>query len=934
MKKIVRLALVVAWALCTSHGVLAQKESEHYEKGVQAHAEGEYAEAYIHLKNALQVDPDMVPARLLMARVHFNAGNIAGAAKESEEALLLGADINLVLPVYGTALVLLERTDDLFELEKLAGEFTPQNRFEWALLKGQGYLQRSQPDRAREEFEKAARMFPDDVRSNNTLAAVYMHSGMREEAARLVDKSLLLDPDNVKTLELQAELAIAEGDVDKALSTLERAYEMDSEDLRVLRGLARVHLLQDNQDQLEHYLDLILEQSPDDPAATLLQAIVMVNRGGAQMGDAMLSDLSLKLSELDALTQSSDEMLFIQASADYLRGSDRSAIDLLNTYLARNPADLAAIRMLVDLYLRNSEDRLANELLSDSREYVLEDLGLSLQLLQLYIENGSVLLARELLEELRGRSDNDPYITILEAELERSLGKSAEALALLDERDFGGDPPLAAQLLRGALLLDLSRLNRAGALARDLQAAHGDNLRVQNYAAVTYLRRGDLDAAGSAIDAALEIAPSDIEARFNRGMLLKQRGQLEESATLLDTILADRPGHIKSIMLMARILFQQQQYEKALDWSEKVYTYDRVSTLPDALQLDVYKQTGDLDKAVSAAVQLTKAEPLNDAHLVELAELYIEGQDYDLAQRPLRRLFALWQNDPARLRRLAGMQLRANSAGEARQTLEKALELAPGSVDTQLALVRLDIAQGNYDRAAGRLDVLRDKVGQGAELSFLHGEIAMARGEKTQAQAQFMQAFELDPNHTAAVARLYELSLEGVGGEAFTDALETQLRESSLPAWKVRLLADSHLIQGNTQRARRYYESLLEHPELGRDPAVLNNLANIYAKSDLDKALATAMQALEGNGEESPALLDTVGWILTQQGREEEALPYLRKAHAIDSRDPEIRYHTGVALLALGREKEAAVELRAALDNGGGFDGRAQAQRLLDSLAE
>ncbi|MDZ7785423.1 MAG: tetratricopeptide repeat protein [Halioglobus sp.] len=248
--------------------------------------------------------------------------------------------------------------------------------------------------------------------------------------------------------------------------------------------------------------------------------------------------------------------------------------------------------------------------------------------------------------------------------------------------------------------------------------------------------------------------------------------------------------------------------------------------------------------------------------------------------------------------------------------------------------MRLDIAQGNYDKAAGRLDALRDSVGQDAELSFLHGEIALARGEKTQAQAQFMQAFELDPDHTAAVARLYELSLEGVGDEAFTDALETQLRESSLSAWKVRLLADSHLIQGNPQRARRYYESLLEHPELGRDPAVLNNLANIYAENDLDKALKTAMQALEGDGGESPALLDTVGWILTQQGREEEALPYLRKAHALNSTDPEIRYHTGVALLALGRDKEAAAELRAAVANGAGFDGRAQAQQLLDSLEE
>ena len=71
---------------------------------------------------------------------------------------------------------------------------------------------------------------------------------------------------------------------------------------------------------------MILERSPDDPAATLLQAIFEIQNGEGELGDAMLSGLSLKLSELDAkLPQAGDNMLFIQAAADYVRGSDRNA---------------------------------------------------------------------------------------------------------------------------------------------------------------------------------------------------------------------------------------------------------------------------------------------------------------------------------------------------------------------------------------------------------------------------------------------------------------------------------------------------------------------------------------------------------------------------------------------------------------------------------
>tara|TARA_R110000823_G_scaffold47903_7_gene121802 strand:+ start:2326 stop:5088 length:2763 start_codon:yes stop_codon:yes gene_type:complete len=915
--------------------VLAQSQSAYYEEGVQAYAQGEYAEAYIHLKNALQADPNMVPARVLLAKVHFNAGNVHGAVKESEEALLLGADINLILPVYGPALVVLRQTDKLFALEKVADEFTPESQFEWALLKGQGHLQRSEPDLARREFERAARLFPNDVRSNNTLAALYIDNGMLAEAAALLEKSLLLDADNIKTLELSAELAIAEEHYDKALRLLARAHEQDSADLRVLRSLARVHLLLGNTQEMENYLELILEQSPDDPAATLLTAITSIDRGDTEIGDAMLSELSQKLSRVDALRlQSTDGMLFIQAASDYVRGSDRSAIDLFNTYLARNPSDLAAISMLVDLYLRNNESRRANTLLSDSREFITDDLALSLQLLHLYIQNGSVLNARELLEDLRESTGNNPFVTILEAELERSQGKSEEALAVLEQRDFSVDPPLSYGLLRGALLLDIGRLDEAERVAKQLQSSNPDALRVQNFAAVIYLRAGRLKDAERAIDAALKLSGSDVEARFNQAMLLKQRGKRDDAARLLNEILAGRPSHTKSILLMAQILYEQGRSDEAIDWSEKVYVYDKTSTLPDEFRLGVYAQQGDWEDALSAALALSKADPLSEVYLVQLAEIYLKLGDMEVAQRPLRRLFVLWKDDAAKLRRLADMQISAQNPAEARMTLEAALKLEPESFDTRLSLVRLDLAQSRYAPARERLDGLSELIGDNADVSFLYGDLALAEGDKETAREHYLQSLTLNPAQSAAVLRLYELSLEGVGAEAFTATLEKILQQASLPPWQVRLLADSYLVQGKPERAQRYYESLLEHPDYGSDAGVLNNLANIYAEEDLDKALATAMQALESGGEKNYALLDTVGWILTRLGREEQALPYLRKAYSINSRNPEIRYHTGVALLGLKREAEALSELRAALASDAEYPGRDDAETLLNSLAQ
>lgn len=64
----------------------------------------------------------------------------------------------------------------------------------------------------------------------------------------------------------------------------------------------------------------------------------------------------------------------------------------------------------------------------------------------------------------------------------------------------------------------------------------------------------------------------------------------------------------------------------------------------------------------------------------------------------------------------------------------------------------------------------------------------------------------------------------------------------------VRRLADILMTQGNTASAARYYEQLLGVEGLGDDPGILNNLANIHAADDLDKALAIALRGLESEG--------------------------------------------------------------------------------------
>ena len=56
---------------------------------------------------------------------------------------------------------------------------------------------------------------------------------------------------------------------------------------------------------------------------------------------------------------------------------------------------------------------------------------------------------------------------------------------------------------------------------------------------------------------------------------------------------------------------------------------------------------------------------------------------------------------------------------------------------------------------------------------------------------------------------------------------------------------------------------------------------------------------------QSAGVLDTLGWILVEDGQIEEGLGYLTKAASLPNADAEIRYHLAAALARGKRQPEA-----------------------------
>jgi predicted Zn-dependent protease len=124
--------------------------------------------------------------------------------------------------------------------------------------------------------------------------------------------------------------------------------------------------------------------------------------------------------------------------------------------------------------------------------------------------------------------------------------------------------------------------------------------------------------------------------------------------------------------------------------------------------------------------------------------------------------------------------------------------------------------------------------------------------------------------------------------------------------------ASIHERSGDFGAAQATYREMLQRsPE---NPIALNNLAYLLARDPkrLDEALDLAERAHQ-RLPRSPAVADTLGWILYQRGSLERAEILLAEAARALPGSPQVQYHLGLTYAKRGKQGEARAALEAAL---------------------
>lgn len=916
-------------ALATHVSLQASADvSAYYEDALVRFSEDDFRGAAIQLKNALQEIPEHLPSRILLGRAHLAVGEGAAAEKELRLARFSGADPSLILVPLGRAFLLQQKYRDVIA-QIVPGQRDPAIDSEILQIRGTAYFQLHETERAEVAFSAARKLTLEAEGPLVGLAQVALYRHDYSTADALVDRALSLNPDNSGSWYVKAEIARAGKDIESTIEYLNKAIEFHPGHLLARLARAETLIMLHREEEASADVETVLAFFPKDPRPLYLKAVIALRAGDADAAQKALGQAAAMMDELDPSHLRNNELnLLLTGLIAYTRGQSEKAYQQLTRYLELDPGHPGARRLVGTVLLRRGDSEEAVEVLEPAALLAPDNPHILALLGEAYAGEGRHRHAIKALEEAVRLLPKDPNIRTKLGEARLAAGQAEQA-----KDDFKAAMALESKLqTAGRRLAELhiqnGEFDEALEIGRGLVAAAPSEPGHYNLAGAALMGKAQWDPAREQFEQSLALDPKQLTPHFNLAELDIRSGNLTGARVRYEQALEQVPGAIAVMDKLAALAQREGNLGEAIERLEKARSLAPGARTEIIHLTGLYIQSGDTKQALVIAKALEARYPDDFAVLTSLGRAERAAGKPEHAKVTFRRMTKLAGYDSAQLYRISKLQFAIRDFEGAIWSLQKTLQKNPGFLPAKLDLVRAKMALKHFGEALQGAAQLRRDYPKRAAGSVLVGDVYMLEGNHAAAVEAYGEALEIEPTSKIAM-RLHD-TLKRAGKPHFAILhLEQWVLEHPNDIGAHQMLAGSYLSAGLLERAKEAHEKLIER--LPNDPFVLNNLASIYQDLGEPKALELAERA-HGLAPDQPAVLDTLGWILSRAGDPERALPLLRDALAREAAEPAIRYHLAATLYTLGREGEAREELEGALAKGTDFDGVEEARALLSEL--
>ena len=571
--------------------------------------------------------------------------------------------------------------------------------------------------------------------------------------------------------------------------------------------------------------------------------------------------------------------------------------------------------------------------------------------------------AEEQLQKFPKKADVSFYLA--SANLLFNTGDIAGAGSELRQA-LGVDPKSSqAHMAMGNLYLIQGDKNQAGEeLKKAAELASIRSLERLKYAAFTSAT-GDTGETRRIATEMTKQAPDYLPGWTLLAELAFKDKKYDEALSLLENVFSRDTEYIDGRRLESDVLLAKGDTKKAVDALERLdHSYPDAPMIKYQLA-SAYLRNNSQNQAKVALEQAISINPNYDEAILRLAEINLRSghgesviepitnllrkrpdlrsaafllaaaygtlDRFDDAEAVIRNQVRLAPQDPQPQTALGLIFCQAKRNDEARQAFEKAAELAPDNQWLVDQLVELDLLDKNFDSARQRVHHRFEKTPDSPAAHFLEGKILAAEGKWDLATEELKKTLQIDPNFSSA----YDLLVQTYFATNKLSEAAAQLQaESSKDPNNTSVLLTLALVYERMEKfpqARDAYQKILSiNPNFV--PA-LNNLAYLEAEqlNDLDNAYELARRARNLQGD-SPAIADTLGWVLSKRGDYQQALTILQDSAEKLPGNPEIQFHLGMTAYMMGQTDLARAALQKAANAAKDFPGKEESKRRLALL--
>jgi tetratricopeptide (TPR) repeat protein len=450
------------------------------------------------------------------------------------------------------------------------------------------------------------------------------------------------------------------------------------------------------------------------------------------------------------------------------------------------------------------------------------------QLSQLLMDEGRSQEAVKLLSDAAGQSSSPEVYDLLGDAYSQAKDypKAEEAYRKAVEED--PDDPGHLHGLAQALMAEDKYADALEQFKRltEIEPSTSENfLRM----AQLYRRLGKFDQAEASLLRAKQLAPGSLEVLYNEALLYEDQGRYDDAVKVLSDAIAGmrsqsssarNPGGAASAdngtdssvtsetsPNALAILYEQlgHAYREEEDYSLAIQTYQEMGKLSadaqkrsEMLLIDTYRESRDLDHAITETKKALEAAPNDPSLTVTLAMLYGEKSDVDAATKLLDGLLRGNDSDQEIYLNLAQVQERGKKYAEAEQSAQKAEQMARGNDDKETAY-------------------------------FMLGAIYERQKKFDQAEQEFRKALEVNPGNASVLNYYgYMLADRGVRLEEATAMIKQAVTQEPSNGAYLDSLGWAYYKQNKLTEAEESLRKAADRQK--HDPTILGHLGDVYAK--------------------------------------------------------------------------------------------------------